>query len=112
MSGVDEPRFRENTHLLIVFDAKNSCHYRFRPLRHVQPCHARRSRVYTKTALRLVHIRSASNPSMLLAGSIGYAAVGLATKWVRLNVRRSSGTGSAKRNPCPNLMPRERTRLR
>jgi hypothetical protein len=30
----------------------------------------------------------------------------------RLNMRRSRGTGSANKNPCPNLMPRERTRLR
>jgi PAS domain S-box-containing protein len=41
-----------------------------------------------------------------------YAAVGLAAKWVTLNIRRSRGTGSANRKPCPNLMPRERTRLR
>jgi hypothetical protein len=41
-----------------------------------------------------------------------YAAVGLAPRCATLNMRRSRGTGSANRNPCPYLMPRERTRLR
>jgi ATP dependent DNA ligase domain len=44
--------------------------------------------------------------------NLTYAAVGLATRRVTLNIRRSRGTGSANKNPCPNLMPRERTRLR
>jgi hypothetical protein len=44
--------------------------------------------------------------------TFGYAAVGLAAKCVRLNMRRWRGTGSTNRNPCPNLMPSERTRLR
>jgi hypothetical protein len=30
-SGVREDRFRENTHLLIVFDDKNGCHLSFSP---------------------------------------------------------------------------------
>src|ERR1700722_2651925 len=44
--------------------------------------------------------------------TLGYAAVGLVAKWLKLNMRLSRGIGSANRKPCPNLMPRERTRLR
>jgi hypothetical protein len=57
----------------------------------------------------------AEEPTVMLDGQllrISYAAVGLAAKCVRLNMRRLRGTGSANRKPCPNLMPRERTRLR
>jgi hypothetical protein len=46
------------------------------------------------------------------SGSTIYADIDLAVRGVALNIRRSRGIGSANRNPCPNLMPRERTRLR
>ena len=54
-----------------------------------------------------------NSPIVTISATIRvYAAVDLAAKCVASNITLSMGAGSANKNPCPNLMLSERTRLR